>query len=139
MLGDVALEGEQVLGALLVAVLGEDVGAGGEAGVGAVQVVGGAAEHAHAVAGVAVEGAVADGEVLGRAGDEVGGAHELPGIGVGEQAVLGVGVLVVEVTGHAASGGAQGGVGGEVGDALAVEEDLAVVAEALEVLVAGAG
>ena len=136
--GDVALEGDEVLGALVIAVLREDVCPGGEAGVGAVHVVGRAAEHAHAVAGVAIEGAVAKGEVVGGEGDDVAGGHGGAGPGIGDEAVGGMGVLVVKVAGHAAGGGAEGGVGGDVGDALAVEEDVAVVAEAVEVLVAGA-
>lgn len=64
-------------------------------------------------------------EVVAGAGQHVADADGLRGLGVGDQALVGEGVLPVEMGGERVGGTPQLGVHGHVADAFAVNPDLA--------------
>ena len=124
LLRDVALEGGEVPGASRVAVGGPDAGLSGESREGEAHVVGGASEHPGAVAGQRLQAAVAAGEVLRAAGNDVSDADRLLQARVDGDVVFGVAVLPVEESGRPAQRAGEGRMCSDVAHPFSAEPDL---------------
>ena len=140
-LGHLALIGDEVLGAGLVAVLGAapDGRLPGESRERDVEVVGRAPQHADAVAREPFEPPVAAAQVAGASRNEMADPHRRRGLAVapagGDDALLRVAVLPVVEPRHPAKRAREGGMLGDVADPLAAEPDFAAAAaKALDVL-----
>ena len=79
-----------------------------------VDVVGRATEHADGVPRLSIEGAMTALQVVVAQRDEVARVDQIAGLGVFDQAVVGVLVLVVEVVGHAVQRPGQSRLAGHV-------------------------
>ena len=132
------LVGDQPLGAGLVAVEAPFVGPAGEAGKGDVHVVGRAAHQAHRILGDLAQRLAAARQILARARDHVADRDRLAGLRVRHQADLGMLVMEVEDLGQRMGGAAELGMVDDVGNALAVDPDLAGAAKAFQEFLARA-
>ena len=115
------------------------VGAAGEAGIGHVHIVGGAAHQPDRELGDPAQRLMPAQQVLAGAGDDVADGDGLAGVGVGHQTVVGVLIMQVEDGGDGFGGASEVGVVERIGDARGAEPDFSAVAQSAQEGGAGAG
>ena len=118
-LGDLALEGDEIVVALFVAGDSPQAWLPGEAGKGDVQVVRRPSKHAHAVARGLLETPVPARQILPAARNHV--ADMAVVAGTLDEARFGMDVLPVEVASHAGKGTLEGRMAGDIGHRLAID------------------